>query len=29
MNINIRNANIHDARQLLKIYEPYVLGKRI
>ena len=28
MNINIRNANIHDARQLLKIYEPYVLGKR-
>lgn len=27
MNINIRNANINDARQLLKIYKPYVLGK--
>lgn len=29
MNINIRNANINDARQLLKIYEPYVLNTAI
>lgn len=29
MNINIRNANINDARQLIKIYEPYVLNTAI